>query len=246
MANDMKKLFDDVLPKCSAESKQGAIGRVLVSKLRPTQNAVGYDEIFVKRAKIEKKKDKPDKLKDYLIQRAIPIIIGNEGQYYLIDHHHLAYTIWQELGDMYLPVEVIKNWSMVKGYSFWKAMRKNNWLYPFAGDGAGPLPPNELKTHIKDLENDIFRSLSWFIRKKYGYVKSPQNAIFAEFKWANFYRSRIIFNVQIKDKLDIKKLTLEDVKADDESEYSELMDFAMYLATSEEARGLPGYRGIYR
>ncbi|MCP4409470.1 MAG: hypothetical protein GY807_17310 [Gammaproteobacteria bacterium] len=243
MVSDIKKLFD-YLPECNDKSKQGSINRLLVSKLKPTQNSVGYDEIFKKRKKIKKMKDKTEKLKDYLIQRAIPIIIGNNSNYYLIDHHHLAYTIWQELGDLSLPVEVIKNWSMIEGYSFWKAMCKNNWLYPFSGDGAGPLPPKKLKNHIKDLENDIFRSLSWVIRNKYGYVKSPQNAIFAEFKWGNFYRSRIIFNKQIKDQLDINNLTLQQVKKDDKENYKELIDLAMYLATSEEARDLPGYRGV--
>lgn len=243
MTNDIHELFDH-LPKCSDTSKQGSINRVLVSQLKPTQNAVGFDEIFEKRSKLKKKKDKPDTLKDYLIQRVIPIIIGNNGKYYLIDHHHLAYTIWQELGDIYLPVEVIKNWSAIESYSFWKAMRENSWVYPFSGDGGGPLPPKKLKNHIKDLENDIFRSLSWVIRKRYGYVKSPQNAIFAEFKWANFFRARIIFNKQIKDQLDIEDLTLQQVKEDDKGDYKALIDLAMYLATSKEARGLPGYRGI--
>lgn len=243
MANEFRDLFD-YLPKCHDKSEQGSINRVLISDLRPTQNAVGFDEIDKKRDKIKKKKKNPDNLKDYLLQRVIPIIIGNNGRFYLIDHHHLSYTVLQEIGDIYLPVEVIKNWSLINGYSFWKAMRKNNWLYPFAGDGGGPLPPNQLKTQIADLENDIFRSLSWFVRKKYGYIKTPGKAIFAEFRWADFYRTRIIFNKQIKDNIDIKDLTLKQVKDDDKDDYKELLELAMYLATSEDARGLPGYRGL--
>ncbi|HHE33012.1 MAG TPA: hypothetical protein ENL07_10445 [Chlorobaculum parvum] len=242
MPKDIHKLFD-YLPEITDRSEQGSICRVLVSRLRPTQNAVGFDEIFKKRKKIRKKTDNPDDLQDYLMQRAIPVIIGNGGEFYQIDYHHLAYSVWHELGDMYLPVEVVKNWSVIEGYSFWKAMRKNKWLYPFAGDGGGPLPPDQLKTHIKDLENDIFRSLSWKVREKYGYVKSPSNAIFAEFKWANFYRSRIIFDVQLKEQLDIKELTLEKVKDEEKGDYKRLLKLAMYLATSDEAKGLPGFRG---
>ena len=53
MANDINKLFDH-LPECNDTSKQGSINRILVSQLKPTQNAVGYDEIFAKQAKIKK------------------------------------------------------------------------------------------------------------------------------------------------------------------------------------------------
>lgn len=242
MPNHTHNLFKH-LPEITDQSKQGSICRVLVSQLRPTQNAVGFDEVVEKRTLIGKKSEKPDDLQDYLMQRAVPVIIGNGGKFYLIDHHHLVCSVWHELGDMYLPVEVVKNWSVIEGYSFWKAMRKNQWLYPFSGDGSGPLPPKELKPHVKELENDIFRSLSWEVRQKYGYVKSPGNAIFAEFKWANFYRARIIFDVQLKKQLDIKELTLEKVKDENKGDYKELLDYAMYLATSDEARGLPGYRG---
>lgn len=241
MSKAMKKIFDH-LPELTDKSKQGSISRVLVSQLRPTQNAVGFDEITEKRKTIRKKSAKPDELQDYLLQRSIPIIIGNKDNFHLIDHHHLAYAVWNELGDMYLPVEVVKNWSVIEGYSFWRAMRENNWLYPFGGDGAGPLPPDRLIHHIKDMENDIFRSLSWQVRLKYGYVKSADNAIFAEFRWADFYRSRIIFDIQLKKQMDIKELTLEKVRDDDDDDFEKLLDYAMYLATSEEAKGLPGYR----
>lgn len=240
--NNKKDLFDH-LDDCTPKSAQGSICKLKVSKLKPTQNGVGMDEIAVKKQKLAKKSKNLQKLKDYLIQRAIPIIIGNDGKFYLIDHHHLAFSVWEELGDIYLPVEVIKNWSDIEGYSFWKAMRENNWLYPFSGSGSGPLPPNKLKEHVKDLENDIFRSLSWVVRQKYGYVKSPANAIFAEFKWGNFYRSRIIFNMQMKKNIDIKDLKLKDIKDDDEEDYKKLVELAMYLSTSKEAQGLPGYRG---
>lgn len=190
MGKDINDLFKE-LPECTADSVQGSINKIQVSKLRPTQNAVGYDEIYEKREKLDKKSADLTKLKDYLLQRVIPVIVGNDGKFYLIDHHHLAFSVYSELGDICLPVEVIRNWSPIEGYSFFKAMRENNWLYPFSGNGAGPLPPEKIKTHIKDLENDIFRSLSWVVRKKYGYVKSAQNAIFAEFKWGEL--------LQIKD-----------------------------------------------
>jgi len=198
------------------------------------------DEIY---AKVKRLKAKSvDNLKDYLTLRPIPIIIGNKGQFYLIDHH-LTYTVWQAFKDIYLPVEVVKNWTQIEGYHFWKAMVKHNNLYPFAGDGAGPLPPDKLKGHIEDLENDIFRSLSWVVRSNYGYLKTMDNAIFTEFKWGNFSRERISFNMQMKHNQDIRKLTLTKIRADDEGDYEKLISLALSLAKSKEAAELPGYRG---
>jgi len=63
------------LPGIHSESPQNAIGRLKLSKLKPTQNAVGMEEVNVKVEKIKRKSD--DKLTDYLLQRTIPIIVGN-------------------------------------------------------------------------------------------------------------------------------------------------------------------------
>jgi len=238
-----KDLFDN-LPVCQAESTPGRLYRALVSQLTPTQNGVGLDEVYAKEKRLRKKSG--ESLKDYLFLRPIPLVIGNKGQFYLIDHHHLAYTVWQVFKDIYLPVQVVENWSEIKGYSFWKAMTRKNYWHPFGGDGAGPLPPKKMKTHIKDLENDIFRSLSWVVRSHYGYLKSSDNIIFTEFQWGNFFRQRIRFKLQMKGKgdLDIKSLTLKQIREKGgEDAYQSLIAEAMSLATTKEARALPGYRG---
>lgn len=45
-------------------------------------------------------------------------------------------------------------------------MASANWVYPFDAMGAGPYNPGTLKQHVKDLDNDIYRSLSWVIRAR--------------------------------------------------------------------------------
>lgn len=35
------------------------------------------------------------------------------------------------------------------------------------------------------------------VREAYGYVKDPNNAIFAEFEWGTFFRTRVVFNEQL-------------------------------------------------
>ena len=230
----------EFLPECTAHTTQGVPSRVKLSQLKPTQNAVGMDEVNTKIAKIKKKSSK--KLEDYLLQRPIPIIIGNKGQFYLIDHHHLAFSLWSAKGDVEVPVEVTRNWSDISGDRFWRAMSNNNWVYPFDALGAGPVNPSTLKKQIKDLDNDIYRSLSWVVRQRYGYVKDPSNAIFAEFKWGSFFRTRVIFDAQLTCEKKCTQMTLEDIRKDDKDDHDEKLAYAMYLASSPEARVL-GFGG---
>ena len=243
----MAKKNDDVcgfLPKIDAQSPQGMLGRLKLSELMPTQNVVGMDEVNEKIKKIKSKSD--DKLADYLLQRTVPIIIGNGGRYYLIDHHHLTISLWLAKGEMEIPVEVTRNWSSIEGDRFWKAMAANNWVYPFDALGAGPMNPTSLKQHVKDLDNDIYRSLSWLVRQGYGYVKDPNNAIFAEFKWGSFFRTRVIFGEQLTCKKKCMEMTLADIQKADPEDYADKVAYALYLASSPEAAGLPGFVGRSR
>lgn len=240
----MDKNSDDVcgfLPKITEKSPQGTLGRLKLSDLKPTQNGVGMDEVNAKVKKIKEKSG--DKLLDYLLPRAVPVVIGNDG-YYLIDHHHLTISLWLAKGEMEVPVLVTRNWAPIKGDRFWKAMAASDWIYPYSALGAGPFNPSTLKQHVKDLDNDLYRSLSWVVREAFGYVKDPNNAIFAEFKWGSFFRTRVIFNEQLTcKKEDSMKMTLEDIEKADPEDYAGKKRYTMYLATSSEAAGLPGFVG---
>lgn len=240
MSKKTNNIFD-YIPKCDTNTPQGTLARLKLSQLRPTQNAVGMDEVNTKTQKIADKSTK--KLEDYLLQRAIPIIIGNNGKYYLIDHHHLAVSLWLAKGDMYVPVVVTRNWNPIEGGRFWRAMAANSWVYPFDAMGAGPSNPSSLKQHIKDLDNDIYRSLSWVVRQAYGYVKDPNNAIFAEFKWGSFFRTRVIFHAQLSCEKKCMEMTLADIEKSDVDDYHDKIAYALYLASSPEAGGLPGFVG---
>lgn len=246
MAKKNNELFG-FLPKVDAQTPQSVLGRLKLGELKPTQNAVGMDEVNAKVTKI-KDKDK-GQLEDYLLPRAVPVVIGNGGKFYLIDHHHLTISLWRALKDeeLEIPVEVVRNWSTIEGNRFWKEMASNNWVYPFDALGAGPFNPNTLKQQVNDLDNDIYRSLSWVVRQKYGYVKDPNNAIFAEFKWGSFFRTRVIFDQQLTFKGNAPgNLTLADIQKADPDDYGEKIAYAFYLASSPEAAGLPGFVGRSR
>ncbi|MBF0460131.1 MAG: hypothetical protein HQL87_01930 [Magnetococcales bacterium] len=241
------------LPSLKPNSPVGTVGSLLVKNLQPTQMAVGMDETDAKKEKYASMNDQ--ELDNYLLTHVVPVVVGNKGNFYLIDHHHLSYALWQAAGNpkrkfkanqkqVVVVAQVVSNWSPITGYAFWKSMYDKNWLYPFDHLGGGPLKPKQIPTHVKKLQNDPYRSLAWYVRNHYGYTKSAGNAIFAEFKWAEFFRNLVLLNNQIlNDKA--KKMTTQSVMISQlpKDKQKEIVDYSVYLAKSAAASGLPGYLG---
>ena len=167
-----------------------------------------------------------------------------------MDHHHLVRALYDALhkeegSKLCAFVEVLANGSTLERVYFWKQMHKRNWVYLFDRDGAGPQQPERLPSHIKDLAFDPYRSLAWIVRDHHGYLKN--DAPFSEFKWASFFRTRILLDQDIL----AGKHTFDDFAFDVDAkgqlmltdDGKEIVEEAMFLAASPEARGLPGFRG---
>jgi len=240
--------MDFDLQELTSDTPAGVRCQVKVSELKPTQNAVGFDEVNDKIARYSAK-SKAD-LKDYLLVHMVPVVIGNGGNFYLTDHHHLANALWKtakgnnEAGidtkNCRVTVSVQHNIAPLKGYHFWKEMHASRLVYLFDNYGGGPMRPKDLCPHIKDLVNDPYRSLAWEVRARYGYGKSPH--AFAEFLWADFFRIRIIIdNWILKDKLRGEDVLISHLPKEQKKD---IIDEAMNLARSPEAAGMPGYLGL--
>ena len=235
------------LPELTSKTAMGTLCQVKVSDLKPTQNAAGFDEVNDKIARYSAKSSAD--LSDYLLVHPVPIIVGNGGKFYLTDHHHLANALWKtaegenkagiDTNNVRVVALVQNNLTTLKGYHFWKSMQQARLVYLFDNYGGGPIRPKDLCPHIKDLANDPYRSLAWEVRTRYGYGKSPH--AFAEFLWANFFRIRIIIdNWILKDKIRGSNILFSNLPAEHKKE---IIDEAMNLARSDEAKGMPGYLG---
>ena len=235
------------LPELTAKTPAGMLCHVKVSDLKPTQNAVGFDEVNDKIARYSAKSK--DDLRDYLLVHPVPVVIGNGGKFYLTDHHHLANALWKtaegknkagiDTKNVRVLVMVQYNHAGLMGYHFWKAMQQHRLVYLFDNYGGGPIRPKDLCKHIKDLANDPYRSLAWEVRTRYGYGKSP--LAFAECLWANFFRFRIIVdNWILKGKIRGSDILISNLPDDHRKD---IIDEAMNLARSPEAKGMPGYVG---
>lgn len=195
--------------------------KVKILNLRPTQFAVGMLEVDEKIKEISQYSKK--KLKNYVKTNIVPVVRGLDQELYVVDKHHFL-TVCFQLGIKKVNVEIIKDFnsdSELTYEEFWTWMFSTRNSYPFCQFGEGPREPFYLPHDIRGLADDPYRSIAWFVRKAGAFENSDKN--FAEFQWANFFRSKSLLHKHGKKGL--PEALLEAVK----------------LSQSDEAKHLPGY-----
>lgn len=187
-------------------------------KLKPTQFAVGMREVNIRAAELRKLGK--NRLREFLRERPVPVVVSAEGKYFIVDRHHLARACRElELEEVY--IEKRADLSHLGRYEFWEALIHSRWTYLYDERGGGPHDPATLPRDIRGLADDPYRSLAWEVRRQGGYDKSNQP--FAEFTWAQFLRERV----------EIGR---------DEKAFKRAIEEALRLARTPEAKGLPGCR----
>jgi hypothetical protein len=197
--------------------------RVKVLDLKPMQIPVGMYEVEDKARMLKGMSGK--KADEWLRKKAVPIVTDDKGRKRPVDHHHEARAAWEAGHDdvyqrHYFDDELherIKGLSKEQFYAVTRAMG----LYYDKDERGVERDPAALPADTRGHTDDPYRSLAGKVRDAGGYDKSSEP--FAEFKWANFFRSR----VKIGPK-----------RADFDSAVAE----AMTLVHDPAAKGLPGYR----
>jgi hypothetical protein len=158
-----------------------------VHQLRPTQVTVGMVEVRDKMKRLKELRDHPHHLKEFIAEHAMPVVEGPEQNYFVIDHHHLGRALWEvELDGASL--EVVATLAKLAEQDFWREMERQHWVHPFDEKGHR-LGFDQIPHHVKSLRDDPYRSLAAYVRNAGGYDKSQKP--FAEFVWADFFRSRV-------------------------------------------------------
>jgi hypothetical protein len=187
-----------------------------IEKLRPTQITVGMIEVHDKRKHL-RQLSHADR-KDYLQKHPIPAVLGPADKLYITDHHHLGRALHDEgIEHGFFLIEA--DFSNTELASFWTKMEARHWAHPVDAEGQRRRL-QDIPSHLKELADDPYRSLAGYVREAGGYTKS--GAAFAEFLWADFFRSRIPLG-------------------NGESGFDAAVAKAVALAHSPAAHGLPGY-----
>ena len=191
---------------------------VEVKLLRPTQIAVGMKLVKAKRKGLLARERRPTELVEFILENPIRVIAGPAKQFFVVDHHHLAHALLDE-GFETAPVVLLGDLSKTPRGKFWAEMATHGWVHAFDGKGR-KRPVSAIPRKIRDMQDDPYRSLAGFVRVRGGFTKSQTP--FAEFIWADFYRSRIALKLLKKD-------------------FDKALRAAMKLSSSPDAEPLPGY-----
>jgi len=200
-------------------TREPRVHPVPILSLRPTQMTVGMREVKEKRKRFRERES--TKKQDELIgKHMIPVVVGPDERYYVVDHHHLARALHDE-GIKDILVAVIGDLTMVGKDAFWGVMDNKRWVYPYDAKGERR-HFKDLPKSIPDLKDDPFRSLAGELRRAGGFAKDTTP--FSEFLWADFLRRQMS-----------RKLV--------EDNFTRAMDKALELAKSQDAIYLPGWCG---
>jgi len=189
-----------------------------LSELRPTQAAVGMYEVELKRK--QWKSLKKTERKNLIDNHWFPSVIGPEGKYFIVDHHHLGMALHIE-GQEKIRLTVLKDLSWLNVDTFWRTLEFSQLVHPYDANGQR-IKFSQIPKSIAKLQDDPFRSLAGILRQSGGYAKA--DIPFAEFLWADYLRQNF-------KKSEVEKIT------------KPLVAKALKLSKTVEARYLPGWVG---
>src|SRR6202158_4684948 len=101
--------------------------RAKLAQLRPTQFSVGYAEVELKAA--EWKKLKKKQRQQVLESHVFPAVLGLDGAYYIVDHHHLGIALIEQ-GLKEVWITKLDDMSWLEPAIFWRRMELGSWPHP--------------------------------------------------------------------------------------------------------------------
>jgi hypothetical protein len=205
---------------CVAASRVGDVCACKVLELRPTQLAVGMIQVQNKEAELASKAG--PKLNVYEQKHPEPVVKGPGNALFITDHHHLALAM-ADLGIETTTCQLEADYSGLEPGSFWAKMKEQHWVYLYDENGKGPRSPADLPRTVAGLKDDPYRSLASAVRDAGGFSKV--STPFAEFEWANYFRSSGISAADIR------------------GNFRKSVDEASAIAAKHDACSLPGYNG---
>lgn len=138
--------------------------------LHPTQITVGMIEV---RDKVRVLTDMHShEQRKFLEEHPMPAVRAGDGKLYITDHHHLARALW-EIGVEQAFVRLEEEFTTLTASHFWRTMVAKHWAHPINERGERR-PYREIPRHVRQLRDDVYRSLAAFVREAGGFRKHPR------------------------------------------------------------------------
>ncbi len=160
---------------------------IAIDELIPLQANVGFLEVERKNKKILNSNRREEK--EYFEKQVVPVVRGPDGKLYIVDHHHFTRAAY-DAGRTHVYYKVIQDYNFPEPLTmpqFAKQLINDKRVY--LKDVGRPIKFGQLPKHIREVTDDIYRSLAGFSREEDAFKKI--NVPFVEFSWADFFRALI-------------------------------------------------------
>jgi hypothetical protein len=199
-------------------TRNPALARAQLRRLRPTQLSVGYAEVELKARQWLRLGKKQRRIQ--LEHHVFPAVLGPGKNHYIVDHHHLGIALLRE-GIEEVFITVLDDMSWLDAPVFWRTMEFRAWSHPYDNRGRRR-EYRDMPQRLTELKDDPYRSLAGLVRNAGGFAKS--DSPFVEFLWADYFRPLVSERLI---KRAPRRATREGVR----------------LARANDARYLPGWSG---
>lgn len=140
---------------------------ISIDALRPTQMTHGERQI---QQKVQTYRAmSAHELEMAIAEKPIAVVLGLRETPYVIDHHVVNALL--RIGVKEAPYVLVADFSSLDEHAFWSVLEGKSWVYPYHADGRRA-EFKDMPQHVKDAENDEFRSLAAFVRNAGGYAKT--------------------------------------------------------------------------
>lgn len=164
-----------------------------VRELRPTQFDYGLPRVRYLQKKLAAMSF--EEVQHYLDQHPIPVVIGPNGDYFMVDRHHtlralaesqevLIENFSSKANELVLKLVVLEDKSNLNEGEFYRQMLEESLLYPYRKSNL--MDVEHLPKQVLDLQKDYFRGLVWLLKK--AQVIDENKIPFSDFIWASKLR----------------------------------------------------------
>lgn len=171
--------------KGATPTRDSSVRGVPWSTLHPTQGAIGYVQVEVKKSSYRGLDS--EKRRSFAEEQSITVVLRPSGIRHVIDHHHWA-RAWFDMGFPEAPTRIREDFSALTDKQFVETMLERGWFHAFDEHGK-QFNIADLPRSIASMPDDVFQSVAAFIRIA-GVFENP-GEFNAKFAWADFFRQRV-------------------------------------------------------
>jgi hypothetical protein len=193
-----------------------------VLSLRPTQFAVGMEEVKAKLRELKRLGRK--QVAKYVKKHPVKVLRAPGRELYVVDHHHELAAVWLVgIKKVFVDVQENRPGGDMSPTTFWRFMSTRHLVHLYDQFGDGPRAPLYLPEDIRGVGDDPYRSLAWMAKERHAFGDS--DVPYYDFEWAQLLRRHRLLD------------------PNDRSSMRRALAKAVNICRSPAARKLPGYLG---